>query len=148
MLGSTSVPSALIDKPFPEFSLPRLDNAQLTNQEDLLGRVTLVNVWASWCVSCRVEHPYLQKLADAGMRVVGINYKDTSTNAQRWLNELGNPYAWNIVDHNGRLGIELGVTGAPENYLIDAQGVIRYKHVGIIDDRIWREKFLPVIKMD
>jgi len=107
--------------------------------------VTLVNIWATWCVSCRVEHPYLNKLAESGVRIVGLNYKDDTVAAQQWLTDLGNPYQWNIVDKDGRLGVDLGVFGAPETYVLDKQGVIRYKHVGVVDQRVWDEKMLPVI---
>jgi cytochrome c biogenesis protein CcmG/thiol:disulfide interchange protein DsbE len=141
-----AMPSALIDKSFPEFSLPRLqDETQLTTKADLLGEYTLVNIWATWCVSCRVEHPFLNKLKDQGVRIVGLNYKDDSASARQWLETLGNPYQWNIVDKEGRLGIDLGVFGAPETYILDEQGIIRFKHVGVVDQRVWDEKFLPVI---
>lgn len=140
------LPSALVDKTFPEFSLPRLDNEdRFTTQKDLLGEFTLVNIWATWCVSCRVEHPFLNKLAESGVRIVGLNYKDDSPAARKWLTDLGNPYAWNIVDKDGRLGVDLGVYGAPETYLLDAKGIIRFKHVGVVDQRVWDEKFLPII---
>ncbi|MFT7223845.1 MAG: cytochrome c biogenesis protein CcmG/thiol:disulfide interchange protein DsbE, partial [Cellvibrionaceae bacterium] len=102
------LPSALIDKPFPEFRLTRLDDeTQITTREDLLGEVTLVNIWGTWCVSCRVEHPYLNKLAKEGIRIVGLNYKDNAEEARQWLRDLGNPYSWNIVDKTGRLGVDL-----------------------------------------
>ena len=141
-----AMPSALIDKHFPAFSLPILqDETQLTTKGDLLGEYTLVNIWATWCVSCRVEHPFLNKLKDEGVRIVGLNYKDDSAAARQWLETLGNPYQWNIVDTEGRLGIDLGVFGAPETYILDEQGIIRYKHVGVVDQRVWDEKFLPVI---
>ena len=105
----------------------------------------MVNIWATWCVSCRVEHPFLNKLKDQGVRIVGLNYKDDSDAARQWLETLGNPYQWNIVDKEGRLGIDLGVFGAPETYILDEQGIIRFKHVGVVDQRVWDEKFLPVI---
>jgi cytochrome c biogenesis protein CcmG/thiol:disulfide interchange protein DsbE len=145
-LDPNAMPSALIDKAFPEFSLPRLDNeTQLTTRNDLLGKVTLVNIWGTWCISCKVEHPYLVKLAESGVRIVGISYKDDSVAAQQWLTQLGNPYAWNIVDKRGTLGVDLGVFGAPETYLVDSKGIIRYKHVGVVDERVWNEKILPRI---
>ena len=145
-LDPNAMPSALIDKAFPEFSLPKLSNeAEQTNREDLLGEITLVNIWATWCISCRVEHPYLNQLAQSGVRIVGINYKDDSKAARQWLVDLGNPYQWNIVDQQGKLGVDLGVFGAPETYLVDQQGFIRYKHIGVVDQRVWDEKFMPVI---
>ena len=141
-----AMPSALIDKSFPEFSLPRLsDETQLTTKADLLGEFTLVNIWATWCVSCRVEHPFLNKLKGEGIRIVGLNYKDDSDAAREWLDTLGNPYQWNIVDKEGRLGIDLGVFGAPETYILDEQGIIRFKHVGVVDQLVWDEKFLPIM---
>lgn len=145
-LDPNAMPSALIDKTFPEFSLPTLDDeTRLTTREELIGEIALVNVWATWCVACRVEHPFLNQLAERGARIVGINYKDNTEAARQWLAGLGNPYQWNIVDTTGRLGIDLGVSGAPETYLLDSKGVIRHKHVGVVDQRVWDEKFLPVI---
>lgn len=140
------LPSALINKPFPAFELTRLDDeTQTVTRENLLGKVTLVNVWATWCVSCRVEHPYLNELAQSGVRIVGLNYKDNTKAARKWLQDLGNPYVWNMVDRTGKLGVDLGVFGAPETYLLDEAGIIRFKHVGVVDQRIWDEKFAPVI---
>jgi cytochrome c biogenesis protein CcmG/thiol:disulfide interchange protein DsbE len=104
----------------------------------------LLNVWATWCVSCRVEHPYLHQLADLGVLIYGVNYKDDDADAMRWLDQLGNPYVANIVDSEGTLGLDLGVYGAPETYLVDAAGVIRYRHVGVVDDRVWRTILQPL----
>lgn len=137
-----NLPSALIDQPFPAFSLPSLnDESNPTSQHDLLGEKTLVNVWATWCVACRVEHPYLNLLAEHGVRIVGLNYKDDSDAARQWLLESDNPYQWSIVDASGSLGFDLGVFGAPETYLVDAEGIIRLKHIGVLDQRVWDEKF-------
>jgi cytochrome c biogenesis protein CcmG/thiol:disulfide interchange protein DsbE len=148
-LDPSAMPSALIDKSFPEFSLPRLgdgnESVTMASRADIVGEITLVNVWATWCVACKVEHPYLNQLAEAGVRIIGLNYKDDSNAARQWLQKLGNPYQWNIVDQEGKLGIDLGVFGAPETYLLDQKGVIRYKHVGVVDQSVWDEKFLPVI---
>jgi len=145
-LDPQAIPSALIDKSFPEFSMPRLqDETKIATKADLLGEYTLVNVWATWCVSCRVEHPYLNKLKEEGVRIVGLNYRDEAAAAREWLEDLGNPYEWNIFDPEGRLGIDLGVFGAPETYIVDKDGFIRYKHVGVVDQRVWDEKFLPII---
>jgi cytochrome c biogenesis protein CcmG/thiol:disulfide interchange protein DsbE len=144
-LDPTSMPSALIDKPMPVFSLPTVKDAnQIITQDDLKGEVALVNVWATWCIACRVEHPYLVKLANQGVKVVGINYKDDVQEAQKWLKNLHDPYVYSIVDADGRLGINLGVFGAPETYVVDRQGVIRYKHVGVVDDRVWTENLKPI----
>lgn len=143
-----ALPSALIDKPLPAFNLPLLaDESQLVSAENLKGEVALLNVWATWCGSCRVEHPYLNRLAkQEGVVIYGLNYKDDSDEARKWLQSLGNPYRLNIVDKDGRLGLDLGVYGAPETYLVDKDGVIRFKHVGVVDDRVWLEKFKPRIE--
>ena len=143
-----ALPSALIDKPFPQFQLPALSNEQLQlSNVDLTGEVSLVNVWATWCGSCRVEHPHLNRIAEEEkVPIIGINYKDENELAKRWLNKLGNPYKLNIVDADGRLGLDLGVYGAPETYVIDSRGIIRLKHVGVVDDKVWTEKLKPVVE--
>ena len=139
-LDPAELPSALIGKPFPEFNLPAVqDGAPLTRQ-NLLGKPALVNVWGTWCVACRVEHPVLNKLAQQGVVIYGVNYKDDTAAAQKWLAEFHDPYRLNISDAEGSLGLNLGVYGAPETFLIDAKGVIRYKHVGVIDETVWREQ--------
>jgi cytochrome c biogenesis protein CcmG/thiol:disulfide interchange protein DsbE len=143
-LDPTELPSALIDRPLPVFELPALGMERLLTREDVTGEVALFNVWATWCVSCRVEHPYLHKLAEQGVPIFGVNYKDDDADALKWLAELGDPYRLNIVDAQGSLGLDLGVYGAPETYLVDAQGLIRYRHVGIVDDRVWREVLEPL----
>jgi cytochrome c biogenesis protein CcmG/thiol:disulfide interchange protein DsbE len=145
-LDPRELPSALIDKPLPEFSLPALGEERSLSRADVTGQVTLFNVWATWCVSCRVEHPYLQKLADQGVAIVGVNYKDEDPGALRWLEELGDPYLLNIADHEGTLGLDLGVYGAPETYLVDAQGIIRYRHVGVVYERVWQGILLPAYR--
>ncbi|MEM8562922.1 MAG: DsbE family thiol:disulfide interchange protein [Pseudomonadota bacterium] len=143
-LDPQAMPSALIDQPLPAFNLPALGkNTQIT-RDDVLGEVALMNVWATWCVSCRVEHPYLLQLSDSGIPIYGINYKDEDAAALRWLAELGDPYRANIVDKSGTLGIDLGVYGAPETYLVDAKGMIRYRHVGVVDERIWETVLQPL----
>lgn len=145
-LDPTDMPSALIDRPMPAFSLPTVNDAtQVVSEGDLKGEVTLLNVWATWCISCRVEHPYLVELAEQGVKIVGVNYKDDVQEAQKWLKNLHNPYVYSIVDADGRLGIDLGVFGAPETYVLDRQGVIRYKHVGVIDDKVWTEEIKPIV---
>ncbi len=145
-LDPRALPSALIDRPVPEFSLPVLGQERLVGPADVIGEPALFNVWATWCISCRVEHPYLQQLADRGVVIYGVNYKDESAAAQRWLDELGDPYRLNIVDAEGTLGIDLGVYGAPETYFVDAAGVIRYRHVGIIDEKTWNTVLEPVYR--
>lgn len=144
-LDPSAMPSALKGKPFPQFNLPVLQNPdKFVTVADLKGQPSLVNVWATWCVACRVEHPYLLRLAEQGVRIIGLDYKDTNASAKLWLQNLGNPYVFNIIDKDGRLGLDLGVFGAPETYLLDAAGVIRFKHVGVIDERVWRKKLEPV----
>jgi cytochrome c biogenesis protein CcmG/thiol:disulfide interchange protein DsbE len=136
------IPSALIGKPAPDFDLPPLDGLTSDNQPvpglrkaDLLGHVSLVNVFASWCGPCRLEHPVLEELArDKRFRLVGINYKDKAENARRFLGDLGNPYAAIGVDVRGRTGIDWGVYGVPETFLVGDDGLIRYKFVGPLTD--------------
>lgn len=150
-IDPTAMPSALIDKPVPEFSLPALHNEAGAESSKPLtdamfkGQVSLLNVWATWCVSCRVEHPFLVALAEQGVPIIGVNYKDESVAARQWLQDLGNPYKSNIVDADGYLGLDLGVFGAPETYVVDAEGVIRYKHVGVVDERVWQETLQPIV---
>ena len=142
-LDPSELPSALIDKPVPAFSLPAVLDDGVITQDDLKGKPALVNVWATWCVSCRVEHPVLNKLAERGVVIHGINYKDDNADAQKWLQEFHNPYQLNINDEQGSLGLNLGVYGAPETFLIDKDGIIRHKFVGVIDERVWREQLAP-----
>ena len=145
-LDPRELPSALIDRPLPQFTLPALGREQPLSRDDITGRVALLNVWATWCVSCRVEHPYLQQLAAQGVPIYGVNYKDDDAAALRWLSELGDPYVANIVDRQGSLGLDLGVYGAPETYLVDAAGVIRYRHVGVVDARVWESLLQPLYR--
>jgi cytochrome c biogenesis protein CcmG/thiol:disulfide interchange protein DsbE len=143
-LDPTEMPSALIDRPLPAFNLPALGDDRQLSRADVTGEVALLNVWATWCVSCRVEHPYLKQLADAGIPIYGLNYKDSDAAALQWLAELGNPYRLNIADREGTLGVDLGVYGAPETYLLDASGVVRYRHVGVVDETVWRTILEPL----
>lgn len=148
-LDPNEMPSALLDKPLPEFELPSLSDEQATiSKADLVGKPLLLNVWATWCVACRVEHPFLLKLAQQGVPIYGVNYKDDSEQARKWLQDLENPYVANIVDADGRLGIDLGVFGAPETYVLDAGGTIRYKHIGIVDEQVWVEHIAPILFSD
>ncbi len=144
-LDPQALPSALIDRPLPAFSLPSLAGDKTLTPDGLIGEPFLLNVWATWCISCRVEHPYLQRLAaEEAVVIYGVNYKDDSAAARAWLAELGDPYVASIVDREGSLGLDLGVYGAPETYFVDADGVIRYRHVGVIDERIWTERLQPI----
>ncbi len=141
------VPSPLIGQPVPTFDLSRLTatDARLTNA-DLGGGAVLFNVWASWCVSCRIEHPLLQELAATGQATIyGLNYKDERAAALQWLTVHGNPYTASGWDRDGRIGIELGVYGVPETYVV-ADGIIRYKHVGPLDTAVWETKIKPLLR--
>lgn len=142
------IPSALINKPAPAFRLPQLnDPAKTFSAEEMRGKVWLMNVWASWCVACRDEHPFLLDYAKSGVvPIVGLNYKDERQNALSWLQELGDPYLLSAVDLDGRVGIDYGVYGAPETYVIDKSGTIRLKHVGAITPDVWSEQILPLIQ--
>ena len=139
-LDPQSMPSALIDQPLPQVPVDTL-GGQTARLSDIAGPA-LVNVWATWCIACVVEHPYLNLLAqDKGIAIYGLNYKDQDDKAAQWLVEKGNPYQLNYADRDGRLGLELGVTGAPETYLISQQGRIVLRHQGVVDERVWEQKF-------
>lgn len=129
-LNPRLVPSPFIDKPMPKFELPRLNQDDTFSETDIKGQITLLNVWASWCYACRQEHQVVKELARKGVRIIGFNYKDEPADAKRWLQQLGNPYQVVVSDLDGRVGIDWGVYGAPETFLIDAQGIIRYKVIG------------------
>ncbi|MDQ7075069.1 MAG: DsbE family thiol:disulfide interchange protein [Gammaproteobacteria bacterium] len=146
-LDPKEVPSPFIGKPAPEFSLPRLDNAQQNlSPKDMQGQVWLLNVWATWCVSCRAEHALLVDLSRRNLLpIVGLNYKDDNGEAQRWLQRLGNPYYANAVDADGRVAIDWGVYGAPETFVIDKKGIVRYKHIGPVTRQSLNETLLPLI---
>ena len=142
------VPSPFIGKPAPAFELPRLRQPQQRlDQTAFLGKVSLFNVWASWCAACRQEHPFLVELARQGsVPIYGLNYKDQREDALRWLDTLGDPYTASGHDLKGDVGIDYGVYGVPETFVIDRQGIIRYKHIGPIDARAWQETILPLIR--
>lgn len=142
------LPSPLIDQPFPEFAArDLLAPEQQIKRQDLLGRPTLVNVWATWCPTCVAEHEMLMKIAATGqVRLVGVNYKDERGKALTWLANYGNPYERVLEDADGQLGIELGVYGAPETFLLDASGRVVYKRVGDVNERIWRDELLPRLR--
>ncbi|MEE9355445.1 MAG: DsbE family thiol:disulfide interchange protein [Methylococcaceae bacterium] len=138
-LDPNSLPSALLDKPVPAFSLPSLYNPEkMLTPLDLKGKPALVNVWATWCPSCKQEHPQLLHIAEKEkVPVYGINYKDDREAAKAWLQRYRNPYTFNIFDQDGKLGLDLGVYGAPETYLLDQNGIIRYRHAGPVTPEIW-----------
>ncbi|TFG83650.1 MAG: DsbE family thiol:disulfide interchange protein [Chromatiales bacterium] len=143
----TLVPSPLVGKPAPDFSLPLLEDSSRTfSRQDLMGKTSLVNIWGTWCGGCRQEHDTLLTLAkDSGIPIFGINWKDDQQLAREWLKVLGNPYAAVGVDADGRVAIDWGVYGAPETFLIGPDGTVLYKHIAPITLDVWREKFLPII---
>lgn len=142
------VPSPLIDKPAPVFSLPTLaDPEKSFTPADMKGKVWLFNIWGTWCASCRVEHPVLVDLARKKLvEIVGLNYKDDSDAAKQWLSDLGDPYVLSAVDQSGRIGIDWGFYGAPETFVIDADGVVRYKHIGPVSPDDLRKTILPLVE--
>jgi cytochrome c biogenesis protein CcmG/thiol:disulfide interchange protein DsbE len=143
----TKLDSALIGKPVPAFSLKDLKNPGSTLDESLFrGEITLLNVWGTWCPSCRDEHEALMWLArEKKVAIIGLNYKDNRDDALVWLDRLGDPYRTVIYDPKGMLGFDLGVYGAPETFVIDASGVVRYRHVGVVNGDVWEQVLLPVI---
>ncbi len=147
-LNPREVPSPLVGKPAPAFQLPRLDDpAQTVGRNDLLGKVWMLNVWASWCAPCREEHPLVIDIARRKLvPVYGLNYKDQTQAARGWLANLGDPYTATLVDANGRVGIDFGVYGVPETFIIDRQGVIRYKHTGPLTADVVRTRIEPLLK--
>ena len=142
------LPSVLIDRPFPEFQLAELhDPDRQVTKQDLLGRVSLVNIWATWCPNCVIEHPELTRISrEEGILIYGVNYNDSVEKARRWLVRYGDPYEFSMVDDRGKLGIDLGVYGAPETFVIDANGVIQYKHIGIVSRQVWHQTLKPLIE--
>lgn len=147
-LNPRIIPSALIGKPVPEFDLPPVDGRTLgLSDKDLKGQVSMINVFASWCVECRVEHPILMELAAQGVvPIYGLNYKDKPDDARRWLDNLGDPYTRTGADRNGRVAIDWGVYGVPETFIVNKDGEIVYKHIGALSWEIINEKIIPVIE--
>ena len=142
------LPSALIDKPAPEFQLAELGNpGQTFSPKQMRGKVWLLNVWASWCIACREEHPYLMELSRSGkVPIYGLSWKDKREDALATLRELGDPYVLSVSDFDGNVAIDYGITGAPETYLIDQNGIIRYKEPAQLNKQVMEEKILPIIK--
>lgn len=147
-LDPRKIPSPLVGKPLPAFQLTTVADAKrMVSHENLRGRVYLLNVWASWCGACRQEHPLLNQLAQAkAIPIIGLNYKDKREDATAWLASLGNPYEMSLSDPDGRVGIELGVYGVPETFVIDKAGVIRHKHVGPITPEVWGNIIEPKLR--
>lgn len=139
--------TARLNDPIPSFELSVVEDPSINvNQEALKGRPALLNVWATWCPSCRTEHPYLIRLANQGVPIIGLNYKDDRAKAKQWLLDLGDPYSLNIYDPKGSFGFDLGVYGAPETYLVDKDGIVRYRHVGEVNQRIWEAQIEPLYR--
>ena len=141
------VPSPLIGKPIPTFAATMLRDANKTvTDKDLQGQVALINVWATWCPACKEEHGTLVQLAEqVGIPIYGLNYKDDREAAIQWLQDYGDPYVLNVFDESGRIGIDFGVYGAPETFLVDEHGVIQHKLVGIMTPQVWQTTFVPKI---
>ena len=147
-LNPREVPSPLVGKPAPDFSVPQLHDPNLKfSPAEMQGKVWLLNVWASWCVSCREEHPHLVDFARRGIApLVGLNYKDKREDGMRWLARFGDPYQLSAFDADGRVGINYGVYGVPETYLIDKAGTIRFKQIGPVTPEVLEKKILPLLK--
>lgn len=146
-LDPHNLPSAQINKPLPQFELPQLQEQEhVFDSKVLRNRVSLLNVWASWCQACVDEQVFMLQLAREGIAIYGLNYKDDRSNALQWLKQWGNPYQLIAQDKSGAVAIDLGVYGAPETFVIDKQGIIRYRHVGIMTEETWHSTVLPLIK--
>jgi cytochrome c biogenesis protein CcmG, thiol:disulfide interchange protein DsbE len=140
------IPSPLIGQPIPAFTLPGLNGKPVqVTERDLAGRPLLVNFFASWCAACQIEHPVFMQLAQQGVEIVGVDWKDTDDAGAAWLARHGNPYRTVIADAKNRTGLDWGVYGVPETYVIDARGVIVYKRVGPVTEEIWRDKIAPLL---
>jgi len=141
------LPSVKIGTAVPQFKLSELNHPdKLVSPDYFKGKITLLNVWASWCHACIEEQTFLLQLADSGVNLFGLNYKDNADNARKWLIEWGNPYRIIAQDLQGTAAIDLGVYGAPETFLIDQKGTIRYRHTGILTEKVWQEIFQPLIR--
>lgn len=146
-MDPSRVPSPLLDRPIPAFTAPALvDPRQSVRPTDFEGEVWLLNVWATWCVPCRTEHEVLMQGAREGLHIVGLNYKDERSAAIDWLERLGDPYRVSASDPRGRVGIDLGVYGVPETYVIDAEGIIRHKHIGEMTHQDLEETIMPLVE--
>jgi cytochrome c biogenesis protein CcmG/thiol:disulfide interchange protein DsbE len=143
----SKLPSPYIDKAAPAFDLPGLvDPEERVNNDSITGQKSLVNVWATWCVGCREEHGFLMQLSESGgVPIYGINWRDDRSDALQWLERFGNPYVATGFDGDGRAGIDWGVYGAPETFLVDEQGIVLHKHLGPLTDAIWQRDFVPLL---
>lgn len=144
----SKVPSPLLDKPAPEFELPNLEDPESTvGSRDFAGQLALVNVWATWCVGCRQEHDFLLTLAEReDIPIYGLNWRDSREDALAWLEQLGDPYAASAFDADGRVGIDWGVYGAPETFLVGPDGTVLHKHLSPLDEQVWQRDFVPKIE--
>jgi cytochrome c biogenesis protein CcmG/thiol:disulfide interchange protein DsbE len=148
-LNPSKVTSPLLGKPAPEFSLPTVhDPGALVGSSDLKGRVTLLNVWGTWCVECRHEHDFLLELERTGVPIYGLNLRDDRANAIKWLDDLGDPYVASAFDPDGRVAIDWGVYGAPETFLIGRDGTVLHKHISPLTPAVWRRDFVPLIQRE
>ena len=139
--------SVLLEKNFPDFSLPKLESQETVTSQDFSELPLLLNVWATWCIACRVEHPFLMKLKEESVvKIYGLNYKDQREKAIKLLDQIGNPYEFSIFDQKGKLALDLGVYGAPETFLVDEKGVIKVRHVGVLTKEVWEKKSSKNIK--
>jgi len=147
-LDPKKVPSPLIDKVAPAFTLPQLHNPSATfSPENFKGKVWILNVWASWCVSCRAEHKVITRLANMKLvDIVGLDYKDEPADGKRWLQQFGNPYTLSAIDLEGKAGIDWGVYGVPETFIMGKDGLIKHKHIGPVDDKALDEEIVPLLK--
>jgi cytochrome c biogenesis protein CcmG/thiol:disulfide interchange protein DsbE len=147
-LDPHKLPSSLLDKPIPEFRLPDLmAPGKLLSKQQFMGQVTLVNIWATWCTACQREHAVLLDIARSGkVKLYALDYKDDLQAAQNWLAQYGNPYQAIGFDKKGLIAIDWGVYGTPETFLVDKQGIIRYKHIGVLTKQVWQDKLLPLVE--
>ena len=145
--SKSEIPSPLIGKPMPDFELPKLDDPLvIVASDELIGKPFLLNVWASWCITCRYEHPVIEELAKMGrIPIIGLNYRDPRANALDWLQRFGDPYQFHLADEPGRVAIDFGVYAAPETFLIDSKGMIRFKHIGALTPEIVQDELLPLV---
>ena len=143
---ASALESALIGKPVPVFHLSELKDREKFRNQTLMkqGHPVLLNLWASWCPACMREHNFLMKLAAQGIPIIGVDYKDSWSTGLNWLHVRGNPYAITLVDHEGSFGLDLGVYGVPETFLIDGNGIVRWRHAGIINEKVWRDELAPL----
>lgn len=140
----TAMPSALINKPLPAFDLPTLAGGRLSNA-DLPKEIFLVNAWATWCPTCHFEHPFLMALAEQGLPILGVDHKDDTEAARKLLLDKGDPYFASVIDSDGNFGLDLGLTGTPETYLVDAGGIVHFRYQGALNQRAWEKYFVPKI---